>query len=110
MSWIDSFIRELYAIRNLLNTEEEPDPVEMGQVFEHAEHERGPLAGRHGGHRRPGWPGQRQRYPAFGESMSEMMLGRKGGRNATAFLPRVRQWRTRLEVGPYIGQRPWLAP
>ena len=77
VSWIDSFIRELYAIRNLLNTEEEPDPVEMGHVFEHAEHERARwLAGTVSPASRLAGPATE--IPSFGESMSEMMLGRKG--------------------------------
>ena len=77
VSWIDSFIRELYEIRNILNDEEDPDPETVQQVFEHASTERSRwLAGVVS-------PSARMRSPAteiptFGESMGGMLLGEKG--------------------------------
>ena len=76
VSWIDSFIRELYEIRNLLNEESGPDPEAVEQVFERASDERARwLAGAI----TPGGRTERNapEIPSFGESMGEMLMGRK---------------------------------
>lgn len=77
VSWIDSYIRELYEIRTLLNDESGPDPETVRDLFEQASHERarwlsGAIA-----------PGSRAKsaspeIPSFGEAMGEMLLGSKG--------------------------------
>ena len=77
VSWIDSFIRELYEIRNLLKEESDTDQEAVQHLFEHASVERDRwLAGT------VTPPGRTQRespdIPGFGESMGEMLLGRKG--------------------------------
>ena len=76
VSWIDSFIRELYELRNLINTEEEPDADAVHQVFQHASNERARwMAGNVSSGRAPG---PAVEIPTFAESMSEMLMGRKG--------------------------------
>jgi prephenate dehydrogenase len=77
VSWIDSFIRELYEIRNLLNTEEGPNATAVHQVFEHASIERARWMA---GTVNPGvrTPAPDSEIPSFGESMQEMLIGRKG--------------------------------
>ena len=77
VSWIDSFIRELYEIRNLLKDESGTDQEAVQELFEHAAEQRNRwLAGA------VTPPGRKQRespdIPSFGESMGEMLLGRKG--------------------------------
>ena len=77
ISWIDSYIRELYEIRNLLKDESGPDPEAVGELFEHAHEERARwLAGAV----TPESRAQRAapEIPTFGESMGEMLIGRKG--------------------------------
>ena len=77
VSWIDSFIRELYEIRSLLKDESGPDPEAVENLFEQASDERAKwLAGAI-------TPGVQTRsnnmdIPSFGESMGQMMLGTKG--------------------------------
>ena len=77
VSWIDSFIRELYEIRSLLKDESGPDPEAVENLFEQASDERAKwLAGAI-------TPGLQTRsnnmdIPSFGESMGQMMLGTKG--------------------------------
>jgi prephenate dehydrogenase len=89
VSWIDSFIRELYGIRNMLSSEEEPDPATMGQVFEHAANERARwLAGVVSAASRLGGPATE--LPTFSESMSEMFLGRKGAEMQRSFFRGLR--------------------
>ena len=77
VSWIDSYIRELYDIRNLLNNEDGPDSQAVEELFENASVERARWMA---GSVAP--PGRREReapdIPGFGESMGEMLLGRKG--------------------------------
>ena len=77
VSWIDSFIRELYDIRNILNDESGPDPAAVEELFEHASVERARWMA---GAVTPGSSHQRQApdIPGFSESMGEMLLGRKG--------------------------------
>ncbi len=77
VSWIDTYIRELYEIRNQLKDETGPDPEAMEELFQHASEERerwlsGAVA--------PGGRAQRNapEIPSFSESMGEMLLGRKG--------------------------------
>jgi prephenate dehydrogenase len=77
ISWIDSFIRELYEIRSILNEEEGPDPATVQQVFEHASSERSRwLAGAVSPEARARTPATE--IPTFGESMGGMLLGEKG--------------------------------
>ena len=76
-SWIDTFIRELYEIRNLLKDEAGPDAEAVGQLFQGAAEERERwLAGAISPERRM----QRNapEIPSFAESMGEMLMGRKG--------------------------------
>ena len=77
VSWIDSFIREMYEIRNLLKDDSGPDPAAVGELFENAAEERNRwLAGAI----TPGSKSQRKgpEIPSFSESMGEMLLGSKG--------------------------------
>lgn len=77
VSWIDSFIRELYEIRNLLNTEEGTNAAAVHQVFEHASNERARwMAGTISPANRAA--GSAVEIPTFAESMQEMLIGRKG--------------------------------
>ena len=76
VSWIDSYIRELYEIRNLLNEESGPDSEAVEQLFEKASVERARwLAGAI----TPGGRVERNalEIPSFGEAMGEMLMGRK---------------------------------
>ena len=77
VSWIDSFIRELYEIRNLLKDEEGPDQAAVEELFEKAHEERGRWLS---GSVTPGSRAQRNapEIPTFADSMGEMLLGRKG--------------------------------
>ena len=77
VSWIDTFIRELYEIRNLLKDEAGPDGEAVEQLFRGASQERARwLAGAISPERRM----QRSapEIPSFAESMGEMLMGRKG--------------------------------
>ncbi len=77
VSWIDSFIRELYEIRNLLNEEPDADPAAVEDLFKQASEERAKwLAGLitpGSGHQR-----NQEDIPSFGEAMGQMLLGSKG--------------------------------
>ena len=77
VSWIDSFIRELYQIRNLLNDESGPDPEAVEGLFERASDERDRWLS---GAITPGRQAVRSgsEIPNFSESMGEMFLGSKG--------------------------------
>ena len=77
VSWIDSFIREMYEIRNLLKDESGPDAAAVGELFEHAAEERNRWMA---GVITPGSKSQRKgpEIPSFSESMGEMLLGSKG--------------------------------
>jgi prephenate dehydrogenase len=77
VSWIDSFIRELYEIRNMLKDEPGPDPAVVEELFATAHEERARWLS---GSITPGSRAQRNapELPTFGESMGEMFLGRKG--------------------------------
>ncbi len=76
VSWIDSFIRELYELRNLINTADEPDADAVHQVFEHASKERARWMAGTVSSGREQIPAAD--IPTFAESMSEMLIGRKG--------------------------------
>jgi prephenate dehydrogenase len=77
VSWIDSFIRELYEIRNVLNDESGPDPEAVKNLFEQASDERARWLS---GAITPGTRGRvaSPEIPSFGEAMGEMLLGSKG--------------------------------
>lgn len=77
VSWIDSFIRELYEIRSLLKDESGPDPAAVEGLFEHASVERSRWLA---GDITPGSNAKREspEIPSFSESMGEMLLGSKG--------------------------------
>ena len=76
VSWIDSYIRELYEIRNLLNEESGPDSEAVEQLFENASVERARWLA---GVITPGGRAERNapEIPSFGEAMGEMLMGRK---------------------------------
>lgn len=76
VSWIDSYIRELYEIRNLLNEPSGPDPEAVEQLFERAAIERSRWLS---GAITPGRRAERNtpEIPKFGEAMGEMLMGRK---------------------------------
>lgn len=76
VSWIDSFIRELYNLRNLINTEDGTDASAVHKIFEHASKERARwMTGAITADR---VPGPATEIPTFAESMTEMLIGRKG--------------------------------
>ena len=84
-SWLDSFIRELYEIRNLLKEEPDPDPEAVKELFERASDERARwLAGAI----TPGSRGQANKLeiPSFSQAMGEMLLGTKGMEAQRRFL------------------------
>ena len=85
VSWIDSFIREMYEIRNLLKDDTGPDPAEVEELFDHASQERARWLS---GAITPGSRMQRRgpEIPSFGESMGEMLLGSKGMEAQRRFL------------------------
>ncbi len=76
VAWIDSLIRELYGMRNMLNAESGPDEAAIQQVFEQASEARArwlsgalsPVFRQHTAH---------AEIPTFSESMGEMFAGRK---------------------------------
>ena len=77
VSWIDSFIRELYEIRNILKGDEGLDPDAVQGLFENASEERarwlsGSVTPANRTRRQP------SEIPSFSESMGEMLLGSKG--------------------------------
>ena len=75
VSWIDAYIRELYDLRNMLAAEGGPDPDEVLQVFVEAMDARARWeAGIFTRLDRVSGP----EIPTFSESMSEMLIGRRG--------------------------------
>jgi prephenate dehydrogenase len=77
VAWIDTFIRELYEVRKMLDNQEQPATKELQQVFQQAHDSRS------------GWlaglvtPAARQQVtkaeiPTFAETMGQMFMGRKG--------------------------------
>ncbi|CAI8039398.1 Prephenate dehydrogenase [Geodia barretti] len=92
INWIDSFIRELYEIRNILKDESGPDPAEVERLFETAHDERARWLS---GSVTPGSQAQRSspEIPTFGESMGEMFLGRKRHGGSATIIPGGRRQR-----------------
>lgn len=76
VSWIDSFIRELYEIRNVLKDESGPDPAAVEEIFETAHEERARWLS---GSVTPGSRAQRKapEIPTFSDSMGQMFMGSK---------------------------------
>ena len=74
VAWMDSYIRELYELRNMLAKEGGPDPDAVHEVFEEAMHARARW--------KAGILTKIDRVtsdiPSFAESMSEMFIGRRG--------------------------------
>jgi len=77
VAWMDAYIRELYDLRNLLATEEEPDPESVHQVFVDAMEARDRWqAGIFSTMDKINGPSSD--IPSFAESMAEMFIGRRG--------------------------------
>ena len=75
VAWIDAYIRELYDLRNMLANEDGPDPEAVKQVFVDAQDARARWqAGIFTKLDRVSGPA----IPTFGETMSEMFIGRRG--------------------------------
>ena len=76
VNWIDSFIRELYEIRNVLKDESGPDPKAVEEIFSSAHDERARWMA---GAITPGSRAQRQapEIPSFTDSMGQMFMGNK---------------------------------
>lgn len=74
VNWIDSYIRELYEIRNTLKDESGPDPEAVEQLFESASDERARWLS---GAITPGGRSGRdaQEIPKFGEVVGQMFMG-----------------------------------
>ena len=74
VAWMDSYIRELYELRNMLAKEGGPDPDAVHEVFEEAMNARARW--------KAGILTKIDRVtsdiPSFAESMSEMFIGRRG--------------------------------
>jgi prephenate dehydrogenase len=74
VAWMDAYIKELYDLRNLLATEDGPDPDAVQQVFVDAMEARAR------------WQAgvfttvdrYQPEYPTFGENMGQMLVGSKG--------------------------------
>ncbi|MDP6227301.1 MAG: hypothetical protein QF714_06295, partial [Dehalococcoidia bacterium] len=83
VAWIDAFIRELHAVRQLLDSEGGPNNDEVHQVFEKAFVARSmwqsgalnPQVRRAGSH---------SDIPSFAETMGDMFVGRLGRRGMEA--------------------------
>lgn len=76
VAWIDTFIRELYEFRKLLEAEGGPDPEAIKAVFDHANEARAQwMAGAVTSQSRQYSP--HRELPTFAESMGEMFLGRQ---------------------------------
>ena len=75
VAWMDAYIRELYDLRNMLANEDGPDPEAVEQVFVDAMEARARWkAGIFTKLDRVSGP----EIPTFGETMSEMFIGRRG--------------------------------
>ena len=74
VSWIDSYIRELYELRNMLAKEGGPDPEEVEKVFTEAMEARARWQAGIFTH----MDRIHTEIPSFAENMSEMFIGRKG--------------------------------
>ena len=76
VAWIDTFIRELYEFRKMLDTETGPDGEAIKATFDHANEARARwAAGAVTSQSRQYNP--HRELPSFSESMGEMFLGRK---------------------------------
>ncbi len=76
VAWIDSFIRELHDLRQVLDVEDVPDPAAVKAVFDEANDARAKwMAGAVTLESR-GYSPHRE-LPTFAESMGEMFLGRR---------------------------------
>jgi prephenate dehydrogenase len=75
VAWIDTFIRELYEFRKMLDTETGPDAEAIKSVFDHANEARAQWAAGAVTSSRQYNP--HRELPTFTESMGEMFLGRK---------------------------------
>ncbi len=76
VAWIDAFIRELYAVRQLLADGENLDATALLGLFVRARESRARwLAGDYGSRSRQYSP--HQELPTFAENMGEMFVGRK---------------------------------
>ncbi|MYC30873.1 MAG: prephenate dehydrogenase [Chloroflexi bacterium] len=76
VSWIDSFIRELYQVRQMLSDTENIDPATILQMFEEARVARVKwLNGDYGARARQYNP--HEEMPTFAQSMGDMFVGRK---------------------------------
>ena len=76
VAWIDSFIRELYDVRTLLDQKENLDGAAILNVFVQAGEARAKwMAGDYGPRSKQNNP--HQELPSFAESMSDMFVGRK---------------------------------
>lgn len=76
VAWIDSFIRELYDIRQLLTDRENIDPAAVLDLFVRARDARAQwLAGDYGAQSRQYNP--HQELPTFAQSMGDMFVGRR---------------------------------
>jgi prephenate dehydrogenase len=76
VAWIDSFIRELYEYRKLLDPEGDADPQAVGDIFERAAEARARwMAGQFGPEARQ--LNANRELPTFAESMGEMFAGRR---------------------------------
>jgi prephenate dehydrogenase len=76
VAWIDSFIRELYEYRKILNAEEEVDQEAVKKVFDDAYVARAQLLSGETGQRGRDFNPNRE-LPSFAESMGEIFVGRK---------------------------------
>ena len=75
VAWIDTFIRELYEFRKMLDSETEPDPEAIKAAFDNAYTARAQwVAGAVASSRQYN---PHRELPSFTESMGEMFLGRK---------------------------------
>ena len=74
VAWMDSYIRELYDLRNMLAKEGGPDPEVVEGVFTEAMNARA----RWGAGILTTVDRVTSDIPTFGESMSEMFIGRRG--------------------------------
>jgi hypothetical protein len=76
VAWIDSFIRELYEYRKLLDPAGDADPQAVGDIFERAAEARARwMAGQFGPEARQ--LNANRELPTFAESMGEMFAGRR---------------------------------
>ena len=87
VAWMDSYIRELYELRNMLAKEGGPDPDALHEVFEEAMNARARW--------KAGILTKIDRVtsdiPSFAESMGEVFMGRRGMEAQKKFFGRVKE-------------------